>query len=107
MNCVVRYSKVALRDLDRVWSEVFNASKSREIAERYVNGLMDKVEAKADFPQSGAPLYYQDSFTGYYYVVFKAYLAFYRLEENVVFVDRILLGRSDYMRHLIFDKQEV
>ena len=87
-------------DLDRVWSEVYEASKDYDIAAQYVNELMDKVEAKAEHPKSGAPLYYEDSFTGYYFVVFKSYLAFYRLENGVILVDRILFGRSDYLKVL-------
>ena len=100
MKYKVRYSRQAIRDLDRVWAEVYEASKNAETAEQYVNDLLDRVEDKADFPKSGSPLYYQDSFTGYYFVVFKAYLAFYRLENDVLLIDRVLFGRSDYMRCL-------
>ena len=100
MKYKVRYSRQAIRDLDRVWAEVYEASKSAETAEQYVTDLLDRVEDKADFPKSGSPLYYQDSFTGYYFVVFKAYLAFYRLENDVLLIDRVLFGHSDYMRCL-------
>ena len=100
MKYKVRYSRQAIRDLDRVWAEVYEASKSAETAEQYVTDLLDRVEDKADFPKSGSPLYYQDSFTGYYFVVFKAYLAFYRLENDVLLIDRVLFDRSDYMRCL-------
>ncbi len=100
MKYKVQYSKAAIRDLDRVWNEVFETSKSYDITEEYIDDLMDKVEAKADYPKSGSPLYYQDSFTGYYFVVFKAYLASYRLEDDVILIDRVLFGRSDYMRYL-------
>lgn len=100
MKYNVEYSKAAIRDLDRVWAEVFEASKNYDITEKYIDDLIDKVEAKADYPKSGSPLYYQNSFTGYYFVVFKAYLAFYRLENDAMLVDRILSGRSDYMRYL-------
>ena len=77
MKYSVEYSKAAVRDLDRVWSEVFRASRSYDITERYLNDLMDIVESKSEYPLSGAPLYYEDRFTGYYFVVFKEYLAFY------------------------------
>ena len=100
MKYKVQYSKSAIRDLDRVRAEVFEASKSYDITKKYIDDLMNKVEAKADYPKSGSPLYYQDSFTGYYFVVFKAYLAFYRLEDDVMLIDRVLFGRSDYMRYL-------
>ena len=43
---------------------------------------------------------YGHTFTGYYFVIFKAYMAFYRLENNTMLIDRILYGKSDYMRIL-------
>ena len=100
MSYQVEYSKAAIRDLDRVWAEVFEASKDAEITERYIEELLDKVEKKSDYPKSGAPLYYENTFTGYYFIVFKAYLAFYRLEKETMLVDRVLFGKSDYMRIL-------
>lgn len=107
MKYQVKYSKVAICDLDRVWSEVFEVSQSYDITIKYIDDLMDKVMAKADYPKSGSPLYYEDSFTGYYFVVFKAYMVFYRLEDNVMFVDRVLYGKSDYIRclHINFDEE--
>ena len=103
MSYQVEYSKTAIRDLDRVWAEVFEASKDIETTEKYIEELLDKVEKKSDYPESGAPLYYENTFTGYYFVVFKAYLAFYRLEKETMLVDRVLFGKSDYMRilHLV------
>ncbi len=106
MKYKIKYSKSAIRDLDRVWSEIFEASKKQNFTIKYIDDLMNKIEEKADYPKSGSPLYYENGFTGYYYVVFKAYLAFYRIENNSILVDRVLLGKSDYMRilHLSFEQ---
>ncbi len=100
MKYQIVYSKTALRDLDRVWNDVFEASKNDNTALKYINELMSKVEAKADNPKSGAPLYYQDLFVGYYFIVFKAYIVFYRVDKDKLYVDRVLFGASDYMRYL-------
>ncbi|MBR0113750.1 MAG: type II toxin-antitoxin system RelE/ParE family toxin [Firmicutes bacterium] len=100
MKYPIMYSPAAVRDLDRTWSEVFDASKSIDIADRYVEELMEAVKKKEEFPASGSPLYYEDLFTGYYYVVFKAYIAFYRIESGKVLVDRVLYGKSEYLRKL-------
>ena len=100
MKYEVKYSKGAIRDLDKVWSEILEVSKSYDITTKYIDGLINKVSAKADHPKSGSPVYYEDSFTGYYFVVFKSYMVFYRLKDNVILVDRVLYGKSDYMRHL-------
>lgn len=106
MKYRIEYSPIAIRDLDRVWNEAFEASKDYDITQKYLDELMDKVEAKADCQKSGAPLYYQDLFTGYYFIVFKAYMAFYRIDVERMLVDRVLFGASDYMRflHLGTDK---
>ena len=106
MKYKIEYSKMAIRDLDRVWTEVFEASKSYDITEKYIDDLISKVEAKADYPESGSPLYYENSFTGYYFIVFKAYLAFYRIEKDKMLVDRVLFGKSDYMRVLRLSSAE-
>ena len=100
MKYTIEYSKQAIRDMDRVWAEVFSSSKNYDTASRYLADLLDTVERKTDFPKSGTPLYYDEIFTGYYFVIFKAYMAFYRIENKRVLVDRILYGKSDYLRQL-------
>ena len=69
----------------------------------YMDDLLDAVEEKADFPKSGVPIYYEDVFTGYYFVIFKAYMVFYRLEGSCMFVDRVLFGKSEYLRTLFIN----
>ena len=98
MTYAVRYAKQAIRDLERVFAEVSEASGDEETARRYVDGLIDKIEGKAAFPKSGTPLYYGELFTGYSFVVFKAYMAFYRVEGGEMLVDRVLYRKSDYLR---------
>ena len=98
----VLYSPAALRDLDRVWTEVFEASASYDITEKYIDELMDKIEEKNIFPDSGSPLYYENQFTGYRFVVYKEYISFYRVERNALLIDRILYRKSDYMQILGF-----
>lgn len=100
MKYTVEYSRQAIRDMERVWAEVFGSSQSYGTTSRYLNKLQDSVERKSDFPKSGTPLYYGDIFTGYYFVVFKAYIAFYRIENARLLVDRVLYGKSDYLRQL-------
>lgn len=94
------YSKEALSDLDNIYSNVLEASKDHDTANKYINDLLDTLEAKSNIPKTGTPLYYDGLFSGYYYVVFKAYIAFYYVENDTIFVDRILSGKSDYLRVL-------
>ncbi len=100
MNYKIEYAPIAIRDLDRVYAEVLEASKDIGTAIRYIDDLMDQVAAKGEFPKSGSPLYYESGFTGYYFVVFKAYMAFYRVDADRIYVDRIVFGRSEYIRNI-------
>lgn len=63
---------------------------------------MDKIDRLADFPESGAKLEFEDGLdSGYRYVSFKNYMAFYRVKpNNVVYIDRVVYSGRDYMREL-------
>ena len=107
MKYTVVYSPEALKDLDRVWDEVFTASADITVTGRYLDDLLDKVDEKPAFPFFGKPLYYQENFTGYYMIIFKAYLVFYRLDSHTLFVDRVLYGKSDYLRFLNLPTEDI
>lgn len=100
MKYTIKFSAQAIRDLERTRDEVYQSSKSTSITSKYIDDLLDKIESKREFPLSGAPLYYEDLFTGYYFVIFKSYLAFYRVDGQNIFVERILYGKSGYIRKL-------
>ena len=105
MKYRIEFSKAAIRDLDRMWAEVFEASRSNDTSNQYITDLLDFTEKRSIFPKAGSPLYYENSFTGYYYIIFKPYIIFYRLEEEKMVIDRVLFGKSDYIRQLkIFQK---
>lgn len=103
MDYVIKYSRAAKLDIDRIYSEVFQACRDKDTTKKYLIELLDKIEEKTLFPDSGTPICFENMFTGYRYVSYKAYSAFYRIEETSVLIDRILYNKSDYMRLLKFD----
>ena len=106
MKYSIKFSAQAGRDLDRTWDEVLETSKSLAVTTKYIDDLLDKIESKSEFPLSGSPLYYEELFTGYRFITFKAYLVFYHVEGKEILVDRILYGKSDYIRRLKLKEQE-
>lgn len=59
----------------------------------------------AEFPNSGAPLAGAVGIeTDYRYLVCGNYTAFYRVENETVYIVRILYGRRDFMRILFGTK---
>ena len=105
MSYELVYSPESLDDLDKIWSEVWDASGDFDIADRYVDGLRNSVRIKKKYPRSGIPLSYLGEFTGIYMVQFKAYIAFYRIHGSVIEVGRFLYAKSDYLK-ILFGKSE-
>lgn len=100
MSYELVYSPDALDDLDRVWSEVMNASNDIDITDNYVESIRNAIREKKKFPKTGMPLTFAGEFTGIYFVIFKKYMAFYRIRGKIMEVGRILYSKSDYMRVL-------
>lgn len=105
MKYKIRYSPAAQKDMDDVWDGVLEASASYDIADKYVEEFANQIAAKKDFPESGIPLYYRGLFTGFYSVNFKAYKAFYRINDGYIEVTRVLLAKREYMK-ILFGESE-
>jgi len=68
---------------------------------------MDAIDRSADFAEMGALLHsVADVQSDYRFLVCGNYLAFYRVDENAVYIDRILIGRRDYLRILFGNTAE-
>ena len=102
MQRTIEYSPRALKDLDGIWDYIEKELCNPSAAQNTVDGIMDKIDDLAMFPESGAKLEFDNGLeSGYRFVVFKNYLAFYRLRpDNVVYVDRVIYAVRDYMRIL-------
>ena len=96
----IKYSAYALLDLDKIYNEVYNSSLDHNIASNYINGIMDKIKEKEEFPESGTPLYIFGTNTECRYVIYKSYIAIYGVRDNSVLVYRIIYMKSDYQKIL-------
>lgn len=96
----LRYTPQFDSDIDKIREDVFSVSYSDVIADNYIRDFILKIKKKQEFPQSGIPLYYCDFFTGFYFVHFKAYNAFYVIKGEYIELVRALPSKSDYMRIL-------
>ena len=63
--------------------------------------IMDAVDQLQTFVEMGSPLSsIADMGTNYRFLVSGSYMVFYRVQGSDVYVDRVLYGRSDYMKVL-------
>ena len=106
MQSKIEYSPRALKDLDELWDYIEVELCNPSAAQNTVDGIMYRVDGIASFPESGSNMEFENGLnSGYRYVVFKNYLAFYRLKPNdIVYVDRVIYGGRDYMSILFPEK---
>ena len=98
----IEYSPRALKDLDGIWDYIEKELCNPSAAQNTVEGIMDMVDILRSFPEAGAKLEFENGLnSGYRYVSFKNYLAFYRFRsDGIVYIDRVVYSGRDYMRIL-------
>jgi addiction module RelE/StbE family toxin len=93
----ISYSNAAKRDLEQIGDYIAEQLKSPQAALNTVNKIETKIDTLADFPLIGAPLSsIYDMATDYRFLVCGNYLAFYRPQDDIVLIERILHGKRDY-----------
>lgn len=101
MSEKVLYSPLALRDLDDIEAYIASELGSPIAAAKTIDGILDRVDLLAQFPESGTPLSSICSIhSSYRFVTSGGYMAFYRVLDEV-YVDRIIHQSRDYMRVLL------
>ena len=69
--------------------------------------ITKKIYRLADFPASGAPLSSIVGFeTDYRFLVCENYTAFYRIENQTVYIIRVLYGRRNFMQILFGEPED-
>ena len=101
MKYNINYSPKALQDLDEIWDYISNELSNPNAAEHVVTSILDAVDVLGEFPESGAPLDPHINLDSpYRFVTASNYIAFYRFEENTVYVDRVLYQKRNYAKLL-------
>ena len=100
----IHYSPESRRDLDDIWDCIASELQNRSAAQHAVSRIMDAVDLLRDFADMGTPLSsVADIGTDYRFLVSGNYMVFYRVHGSDVCIDRVLYGRSDYMKVLFKD----
>lgn len=104
MGNKIHYTAAARRDMDEIWEYIAQELQNPSAAENVVNGIMDAIDQLERFAGMGAPLSsIVSTEQDYRFLVSGSYLAFYRVQGQDVYIDRVLYGRRDYLRVLFED----
>ena len=97
----IRYNTEAIADIKQIHDYIVHELGSQIAADKTVEKLSKSAHQLALFPEMGAPLSpLVDFLTDYRYIVSGKYLIFYRVEDQIVRIIRILYGRRDYLKIL-------
>lgn len=103
MTFSVEYSKQADKDLYDIEYYISHVLKNPTAAKHTIKGILSKTDLLVLQPEMGTQFFNGDGkLTGYRYVIYKNYLAFYHVYGNVIHVDRVIYGRRNYFIQ-IFD----
>ena len=94
----------AKRDLADIEAYITNRLKNGGAALRLVASVTKALRGLEQFPNMGRVVESDLNEYGYRALVCGDYLAFYRVDGDTVYVDRILYGRRDYMALLFGDE---
>ena len=102
MERKIVFSKKSEQQIDEIYQYVLSKANDEDIAKKYVNELIDKTEILKKHAFVGRQLEIIDNIvTQYRFLVYKDYLIFYRVDENKVYIDRILSSKTDYVKEFI------
>jgi len=94
-------SPEARKDLVEIKEYIAEKLENPIAAVNVVSRIIQNIKKLIDMPGIGTPLSSKLPFdTDYRFLVCGNYLAFYRYQDETVYVDRILYGRRDYVKIL-------
>ena len=100
----LKISPEARDDLAEIKGYISQELCNQQAAVNLISKITKKIRGLSEHPEIGAPLSsVVDIQTDYRFLVCANYLVFYRYEDGIVFVSRILYGRRNYTRILFGD----
>ena len=87
----------ARNDLAEIKHYISTELSNPSSAERVITSISKELHDLQRFPEMGRMLDVKIGADPYRYLVCGHYMAFYRVKDDTVYVDRILYGRRDYM----------
>lgn len=100
----IGFAPDALEDMKEIRAYISDELCSEISAVSVVQKIMKRIRLLEDFPEIGAPLSSVINIeTPYRFLVCGNYTAFYKIEDDKVYIIRVLYGRRNFMQ-ILFGK---
>lgn len=103
----IKFSPEAIADLQNTKSYIADELCNEQAAVSTIEKILKRICMLKDFPELGAPVSSIVNLdTDYRFLACGNYTAFYRVENDTVYILRVLYGRRDFMRILFGTPQD-
>ena len=103
----IQFSPEAISDLQEIKVYITEELCNEQAAVNTIANITKQIRILADFPESGALLTSIIGFeTDYRFLVCGNYTAFYRTENGLVYIVRVLYGRRNFIQILFGTPQD-
>ena len=94
----VKFTTDAVQDLEQIGDYIKDTLKNPKAALNTIGKIKSAVDKLKAFPLIGSPLTSAaGEETDYRFLVCGNYPALYRVQADIVYIDRVLYGKRDYM----------
>jgi len=101
MRNILHYSPQAIQDLDEIYDYIYTTLQNPIAAKNTIQGIRQSISELKTLDNIGVKVILPNGWeTPYRFIQYKNYLSFYRQINNDIFVDRVIYGKSDYIRIL-------
>jgi len=99
-----QFSPLSKNDLMEIQTYIADELQNQSASVNTIKRILDKIRKLTTFPYMGAPLSsIVDVETDYRYLICGNYNVFYRVENDDIFIIRILYNRRDFLKILFGD----
>ncbi|MDA3925907.1 MAG: type II toxin-antitoxin system RelE/ParE family toxin [Kiritimatiellae bacterium] len=101
----IRFTPQSLTDMEEIRSYIADHLLNPQAAATQITQIFEKINILENFPQTGTQIQSEiSSLQNYRFLIIKNYLVFYRTDENLVSIIRVLYARRDYLALLSIEE---
>ena len=102
MENKIIFAPEALQDLNDIGDYISEELSSPQAAKKLLSEILSSIELLGANPLMGASISVLTNIVSdYRYIVLKNYLVFYRVSNLLIYIDRILYSRRNYLSVLL------
>ena len=101
MERILRYSKKSIKDIQAIGDYIEFELCNPNAAEQFVQGITKKIDNLLQFPEIGSMVDFEYEMEHIFrYVKYNNYMAFYHLEKEIIYIDRVIYAKREYIQIL-------